>query len=291
MDSIKLQEKLDHLRWLKHSGVEYYSSKEKDSINSQIDLLKEFHLKKESIVEPSSIDNSTPNVINEKPLPSVIARSGTQRSNPSDTKKCSDATRRARKLADSANTLSQLRNYVENFDGCSLKDFATNTVFSDGVENAKILLIGEAPGAKEDEQGIPFCGESGKLLDKMMAAIGLCRSKNIYITNTIFWRPPANRRPTNEEIGVCKPFVEKHIALIKPKLIILVGGTATTSLLGTNEGISHIRQNNHSYINQYLQEPIQTTAIFHPAYLLRQPMKKKDTWYDLLKIQKIIAAL
>ena len=178
-----------------------------------------------------------------------------------------------------------LINIVEKFDGCRLKDFASNTVFSDGVQNAKILLIGEAPGATEDEQGIPFCGESGFLLDKMLETIGLSRKQNIYITNTIFWRPPANRRPTPEEIETCKPFVEKHIALLNPELIILIGGTATASLLGKKENISDIRKNYYSYTNQYLEKPILTTALFHPAFLLRQPSKKKDTWFDLLKIR------
>lgn len=291
MDSIKLLKKLNHLIWLKHVGVEYYSSKEKDSINSQIDLLKSFNLKNMSYLEK----HNTPLLSNTNHIENVIkpkvVKTKPAIKKDSDTTSTIKAVDNARESANSASTISQLRNCVKNFEGCSLKSFAKNTVFSDGIESAKILLIGEAPGAKEDEQGIPFCGESGQLLDKMMATIGLCRRKNTYITNTVFWRPPANRRPTNEEIEICKPFVEKHIALIKPKLIILVGGTATTSLLGTSEGISYIRQNNHSYMNQYLSESIKTTAIFHPAYLLRQPMKKKDTWYDLLKIQKIISQL
>ena len=158
-------------------------------------------------------------------------------------------------------------------------------MFYDGQEDAKILLIGEAPGVTEDEKGIPFCGESGILLDKMLNTIGLDRKKNIYITNTVFWRPPANRKPTKEEIQICKPFVEKHIELLAPKLIILIGGTATNSLLGKKETISDVRKNNYSYTNQYLKTPIFTVALFHPAFLLRSPYKKKDTWFDLLKIR------
>jgi len=285
MDNIKLQQKLNHLKWLKYSGIEYYSSIKKDSVKSQMELLKKFNLKEKR-------DDSLQNINHEMPKRDFTdKKTKNVKKSEHEVKGRSKVVQEARVIADSAGSIAQLKNSVENFNGCSLKDFASNTVFSDGVEDAKILLIGEAPGAKEDEKGVPFCGESGQLLDKMMAAIGLSREKNIYITNTVFWRPPANRRPTNEEIEICKPFVEKHIALIKPKLIILVGGTATTSLLGTSEGISHIRQNNHSYINQYLEGPIKTTAIFHPAYLLRQPMKKKDTWYDLLKIQKMIANL
>jgi DNA polymerase len=153
------------------------------------------------------------------------------------------------------------------------------------------MLIGEAPGAKEDEQGIPSCGESGQLLDTMLAAIGLSRKENIYITNTIFWRPPANRRPTKEEIEACRPFLEKHISLINPKLIVCVGSTAVAGLLGDKVNINTARNKIHPYQNQYLSKPINTMAIFHPAYLLRQPGKKKDTWFDLMKINEFLDKL
>ena len=196
----------------------------------------------------------------------------------------------SRALADAASTLEALRAALMSFDGCELKKTATNTVFGDGVPTSKIMLIGEAPGATEDEQGIPFCGESGKLLDNMIAAIGLSRGENVYITNTIFWRPPANRRPTDEEIAICRPFVEKHIALIKPDLLILVGSTAVTSLLGDHLQISKIRQEYYQYKNDYLDKSITTTALFHPAYLMRQPFQKKTSWYDLLKIQEFLGA-
>jgi uracil-DNA glycosylase family 4 len=194
----------------------------------------------------------------------------------------------SRILADKVNNLQDLRKIIQEFDGCELKKCSQNTVFADGVENAEIMLIGEAPGATEDEKGIPFCGESGRLLDNMLKSINLSRDKNIYITNTIFWRPPANRAPTDEEIEICRPFVEKHIALINPKLLILVGSTAVTTMLGKEFQISKIRQVYYNYTNRYLNKPIVTTAIFHPAYLLRQPMQKKTSWYDLLKIQEYL---
>ena len=181
-----------------------------------------------------------------------------------------------------------MRKIVENFDGCDLKKFANKTVFADGNSKSDIIFIGEAPGASEDEQGIPFCGQSGMLLDNILASIDLSRKKNIYITNTVFWRPPGNRRPTQYEIDVCRPFVEKHVALVKPKLIVLVGATAATSLLGNHSGISNIRKNTYQYNNKYLSNPIQMMAIFHPAYLLRQPLKKKDTWFDIIKIQQFL---
>lgn len=194
----------------------------------------------------------------------------------------------SRLIADSVSTLEELKAAISKFDGCDLKKTATNTVFADGIATAKIMLIGEAPGASEDAQGIPFCGESGKLLDNMISTIGLSRKENVYITNTIFWRPPANRRPTEEEILICRPFVEKHIALIKPDLLILVGATAVSGLLGGHLQISKIRQEYYQYQNIYLDKPITTTALFHPAYLLRQPFQKKTTWYDLLNIQEFI---
>lgn len=193
-------------------------------------------------------------------------------------------------IVDNVDNLDLLREKLSNFDGCNLKFGANNLVFSDGVADSDIMLIGEAPGAKEDEQGIPFCGDSGKLLDKMLASIGVSREKNCYITNTVFWRPPANRAPTQEEIEICRPFVEKHIALVNPKMLILVGSTAVTSLLGNHLKISKIRQEYYNYTNKYLSGPITTTALFHPAYLLRQPMQKKTTWYDLLKIQDFITS-
>lgn len=265
----KLQAKLNQLKWLQHAGIEYYCSEQKDSKNSLMKKLK--------TVSKTNFQDKTPKIT------PVSAKS-----QPINAKVESDLTANiaeARRLAESAKSLGELKAIVENFNGCSLKNFATNTVFCDGQPNAKILLIGEAPGATEDKQGIPFCGESGKLLDKMLNTIGLDRKKNIYITNTIFWRPPANRRPTPEEIKICNPFVEKHIQLLAPKLIILIGGTAATSLLGKKESITDIRENYYPYINQYLEEPILTAALFHPAFLLRSPYKKKDTWFDLLKIR------
>ncbi|RYE06387.1 MAG: uracil-DNA glycosylase [Rickettsiaceae bacterium] len=200
----------------------------------------------------------------------------------------SDIVSSARKIAEQANSIDELKNSVEVFEGCSLKHIAKNTVFCDGVKNAPLMLIGEAPGATEDKMGIPFCGESGQLLDNMMKSIGVFRNKNAYITNTVFWRPPANRPPTSQEIDICRPFVEKHIALAIPKLIILVGNTAATSLLGKNAGITKIRKEYYSYSNQYLSNPIPVIAIFHPAYLLRQPLQKKTMWYDLLRIKQFI---
>lgn len=199
-----------------------------------------------------------------------------------------EAIKQAQELAESANSIKELHNAITNFDGCILKKTATNTVFADGVEQSDLMLIGEAPGANEDQQGIPFCGDSGKILDAMLQAIGRSRQQNAYITNAIFWRPPGNRRPSKDEIAICLPFVEKHIALTNPKLIILVGGTAASTLLGDKIKISDIRQNYYQYQNKFMDHKIPMTALFHPAYLMRQPSQKKHAWYDLIKIQQYL---
>ena len=189
----------------------------------------------------------------------------------------------ARNFADKCVTIEELRSIVEKFDKLDIKKYATNTVFADGNSKSGIMLIGEAPGANEDKHGIPFCGQSGKLLDNILAAVKIDRT-SCYITNTIFWRPPANRRPTSSEIDVCRPFVEKHVALVNPKIIILVGSTAVESLLGLKTPMGQLRNQTFKYTNSYLKDPIDTFVIFHPSYLLRQPSQKKTMWLDIQKI-------
>lgn len=181
-------------------------------------------------------------------------------------------------------TLEQLKDKVERFEDCEIKKAATNTVFGNGSPKAEIMFIGEAPGANEDKDGIPFCGQSGKLLNNIIKALGFNR-EDVYITNTVFWRPPGNRRPTPTEIAQCKPFVEKHIALIKPKIIILVGSTAVESLLESKVSMHELREDFYDYTNPYLENTIKTAVIFHPSYLLRQQTKKKLMWYDILRIK------
>lgn len=190
----------------------------------------------------------------------------------------------ARRAADSATTRDELEEAVRNFEGCALKRTATKTVFSDGNPQAKLMLIGEAPGAQEDMQGIPFCGASGMLLDKMFAAIGYDRT-SFYITNTLFWRPPGNRTPTTEELAICQPFVEKHVALMDPELIVLVGGTAARVILNTETGITRLRGKSYSYRTPYKDKDYPVAVIYHPSYLLRSPAHKKVTWQDLLAIK------
>ncbi|MBD42073.1 MAG: uracil-DNA glycosylase [Pelagibacteraceae bacterium] len=181
--------------------------------------------------------------------------------------------------------LSELEIAIKNFNGCNLKNSAKNTVFADGNPNAKVMFIGEAPGKDEDIKGIPFVGLAGQLLDKMLFSIKLDRSE-VYITNIIPWRPPGNRQPTTQEMLLCVPFIQKHIELVRPKILVLLGGTATKALLLLDEGIMKSRGKWHKYSSYGLANPILTRAIFHPAFLLRSPSYKKLAWEDLKEIEK-----
>ena len=200
----------------------------------------------------------------------------------------SDIISESRKLADETKNLEELREAVLNFNGCSLKKMATNTVFADGNPDSNIMIIGEAPGNHEDLQGIPFCGDSGKLLNSMFEAINITR-ENLYITNVLFWRPPGNRRPTSDELEICRAFVEKHIYFIKPKLIVLMGASAMTQMTKTTKTITQMRGKFLEYDNCYLEQKIPIITMFHPSYLIRQAMKKKLAWQDLLNIKEFIS--
>jgi uracil-DNA glycosylase family 4 len=190
-------------------------------------------------------------------------------------------------LASNAQTLEELRQALESFDACALKMTATNTVFADGNPQAEVMLVGEAPGADEDRLGRPFVGLSGQLLDKAFQTIGYDRTR-LYISNMLPWRPPGNRPPTTEELALCLPFIERHIALVAPKILIFVGGTAAKALLRTNDGITKLRGRWTQYMPLGSTLSIPATAIFHPAYLLRSPGQKKAVWQDLLKIKKYL---
>lgn len=195
---------------------------------------------------------------------------------------------KAREAAEKASNLKELREAVASFDGLSIKKTANKTVFSDGNPESRVMLIGEAPGANEDMEGIPFCGISGKLLDNMLLAIGIDRDK-CYITNTVFWRPPGNRKPTPEELAICLPFVEKHVALVNPKVILLVGGTAVQSVLADSTSVTRLRGKTHSYSNRYTSSKIPTLVTYHPSYLLRSPTNKRLAWQDMLRLAEIIS--
>jgi len=195
---------------------------------------------------------------------------------------------RAESLAAGATSLEALRAAMADFDGSLLRETATQLVFADGVPSAGLMFIGEAPGADEDRQGLPFVGVSGQLLDRMLATIGLARSRHFYITNILPFRPPGNRTPTDAEIALFLPFIRRHIALVRPRLVVLLGGTAAKALLGSREGITRLRGRWHQIIIETLP-PIPTLATLHPAYLLRTPAAKRDAWQDLLALQRKIA--
>jgi DNA polymerase len=196
----------------------------------------------------------------------------------------------ARDAARNAASLDDLQAALGRFDGISLRKTATNLVFADGNPEAEVMLVGEAPGADEDRQGKPFVGVSGQLLDRMMAAIGLDRT-GFYITNVCFWRPPGNRKPTEAELAAQQPFVLRHIELVRPKVLVLVGGSSAQILLGTNEGITRLRGRWFEYRSDGLDTPIPALPLFHPAYLLRQPELKREAWRDLLKLRIRLEAL
>lgn len=194
-------------------------------------------------------------------------------------------TQTARQLAAAATTLAELERAVRAFEGCALKRTATNTVFADGANEAELMVIGEAPGADEDRLGRPFVGRSGQLLDRMLATIGYERERNAYITNVLFWRPPGNRKPTNEEIAACLPFVWRHIALLKPRVVMLCGGTATSALLARADGIMRLRGRWFTLEGEDLPAPVPALATYHPSFLLRSPARKGEAWRDLLALQ------
>jgi len=193
----------------------------------------------------------------------------------------------ARELARTAPTLEALRALLDRFDGCALKSTATRLVFADGNPEARVMFVGEAPGRDEDIAGLPFVGRSGQLLDRMIAAIGLDRSK-AYIANVIPWRPPGNRTPTPQETLVCLPFIQRQIELVDPDVLVTLGNPSTQSLLGTREGIMRTRGKWFDYDTG--TRSIRALATFHPAYLLRSPSYKRMAWQDLRAIAKVLVA-
>jgi DNA polymerase len=191
----------------------------------------------------------------------------------------------AREAARTAPSLEALRALLENFDGCALKHTATRLVFADGNPQARVMFVGEAPGRDEDIEGLPFVGRSGKLLDRMIAAIGLDRSK-AYIANVIPWRPPGNRTPTPQETQICLPFIQRQIELVNPDVLVTLGNPSTQTLLSTREGIMRTRGKWFDYDTG--TRTIRAIATFHPAYLLRSPTYKRMSWQDLRAIAKAL---
>jgi uracil-DNA glycosylase family 4 len=252
-----------------------------------------------------------------------------------------EATQEAIRLSTVAQTVDDLRAAIQNFDGIQIKRHASHIVFSDGNPSARVMIVGDAPGTDDDQQGLPFCGEEGALLDKMFAAIGLSRYETrewssrlrgeapqsrdllqvepmkvpdhpplhpphimggsrggvrddslldpLYITTILNWRPPGNRTPTDAEIDISLPFVERHIALIRPQILVIVGGVAAKALLGVDTGITKLRGKWHDYQSRTLSSEMgyacRAMPIYHPSFLLRTPVKKREAWEDLQVIK------
>lgn len=195
-----------------------------------------------------------------------------------------EAVRAAAEAATHCATLDELARAVDSFEGCPLKAGARNTVFVDGAAEADLLVIGEAPGRDEDAIGKPFVGRAGKLLDKMLASIGRARAKDTLISNVVYWRPPGNRTPTQVEIAICRPFVDRLIEIVRPRAIALAGGTPMQALTG----LSSIMRSRGTWrtIETAGGTSVDAIALYHPAFLLRQPAHKRHAWADLLALEK-----
>jgi DNA polymerase len=192
----------------------------------------------------------------------------------------------AREVAATAASLDELRAILDRFEGCALRATASRLVFADGNPEGRVMLVGEAPGRDEDIQGLPFVGRSGKLLDLMLAAIGLDRN-SVYIANIIPWRPPGNRTPTPQESQICLPFIRRQIELADPDVLVFLGGPSAQALLGVKEGITRIRGRWFSY--QTGTRDIRAIPTFHPAFLLRSPDRKRDVWEDMKMVRALLS--
>jgi DNA polymerase len=194
----------------------------------------------------------------------------------------------AEKIAAGCHTLDELRAALQNFTGCGLRDTATQLVFADGADVTNLMLIGEAPGAEEDRAGRPFVGPAGQLLDKMLASIGLDRTK-LRIVNVVPWRPPGNRTPSDSEIAICLPFLRRHVALVRPACLVLLGAVAAKAMLppsAGNAGIRRLRGQWRGLEIAGLEGEIACLPTYHPAYLLRMPSAKRESWHDLVALRE-----
>jgi uracil-DNA glycosylase len=239
-------------------------------------LLSAHDAAREADAKPAPASGATPRRP-ERPAPAVAAPAPP----PPDV-----AVMAAREAAGSAKTLDDLRALLQSFRGCALHATATQLVFADGNPAGRVMFVGEAPGYEEDLSGRPFVGRSGKLLDRMMEAIGLDRD-GVYIANVVPWRPPGNRTPTPQETAICLPFIRRQIELADPDVLVCLGQPSTQTLLGTREGITRTRGRWFKYDTGTRE--IRALATLHPAYLLRQPLQKRLAWRDFLAIKKALA--
>jgi DNA polymerase len=211
---------------------------------------------------------------------------GSERPTPAAPPSPEAAVMAAREAARNAASLGDLRAILTRFEGCALRTTATQLVFADGNPEARLMFVGEAPGREEDLEGLPFVGPSGKLLDRMLAAIGLDRT-TAYIANIVPWRPPGNRTPTPQESAICLPFIRRQIELANPDVLVCLGGPSASTLLGITDGILKTRGRWFPFDTG--SREIRAMATLHPAYLLRQPLQKRLAWRDFLAIKKALA--
>ena len=236
---------------------------------------------KPAVEQRKATPRKAPTAPRSDPPPSRTARmTPEQKLNVPDEQAIADA----RALAASANDLQELREAVEQFRGINLAFTAKNPVFADGNPDGALMVVGEAPGRDEDIEGLPFVGRSGKLLDRILAAVGRDR-RDTYITNVIYWRPPGNRKPTLHEVHICQAFVERQIELASPRALLLTGNTPTQTLLGTREGITKMRGRWREYTPPGSDRAIPALPTLHPAFLLRQPQQKRLIWQDVLAMK------
>lgn len=246
------------------------------------------------MTQQKSPPQRSPHPSSPHPGPSEIASPGSHRPSPSGTALrptassdaplgTADAAAAGAALASTCMDLPALQEALSTFDGCELKMHATNLVFGDGNPSAEIMMIGEAPGRDEDREGKPFVGVSGQLLDRMLSYIGLTR-EGFYITNGVYWRPPGNRKPNDGEIAVCRPFLDRQISLVQPKVLVLIGDKSARSLAGVTTGIT--RSRGQWYDVKIGDEVIPALTTLHPAYLLRTPAAKKQAWQDLITLRR-----
>jgi uracil-DNA glycosylase len=231
--------------------------------------------------QPVTPVTSEPRITSEKPRPVLAAL-------PMEAPLAPDeAVADARQRAASAASLDELRQLMTSFTGCALYKTATRLVFGDGTPGARVMLVGEAPGADEDREGVPFVGRSGQLLDRMLTAIGLERTQ-VYIANIIPWRPPGNRTPTPQETAICLPFIRRQIELVNPDFLVCLGGPSAQTLLQQRDGILKLRGRWMDFQNG--SRTIRALPTLHPAYLLRQPLQKRMAWQDLLTLKAALSA-
>jgi DNA polymerase len=233
------------------------------------------------VPEPAAPQAAAPRLTPPKPATMPVTMPATQAPPPPE-----EAIMAARAAARQAATLDELRAIMNGFEGCALRMTAKRLVFGDGSAQARLMFVGEAPGSEEDQQGIPFVGRSGQLLDKMLGAIGIAR-KDVYIANIVPWRPPGNRDPSTHESQICLPFIQRQIELVDPDVLVCLGKPSTATLLGVTEGIRKTRGRWFTF-NTGTRD-IRAMPTFHPAYLLRTPIEKRFAWRDMLAIKKALA--